>query len=278
MKKSLFALLLCTLLMLCASAGAALNPVADNASLLTQTQADALADTCRALAQQYDLDVIIATTNDSRGMELGAYAADLVDYNQFKTDNIILVIAMDQRKYVCVTTGKGIAAFSDQALESLYDAMESDMRAGDYYSACQTYLRRCEHALAAYQAGDTQWSGTAASGNTQWSGARPRTAFTERMKTAALMALLPAVAIGWSIAAAQKRRMKTSRRQHAAHDYMTGMSMTRARDIFLYTTTVRRKIENNSPPAGHHPSGGSHATFSGSSGRSHGGGGGGRGF
>lgn len=276
MKRKCFALLLSILLLLCAAASAALNPVADNAGLLTQQQAGQLADTCRELAQQYDVDVIIATTNDSRGMELGAYAADLVDYNQFKTDNIILVIAMDQRKYVCVTTGRGIDAFSDQALEGIYDAMESDMRAGDYDGACQTYLKHCERILAAYWAGDTQWGST----YTQWSGtyAQPRAPFVERLKTAVLMALLPAIGIGWIIAAAQKRKMKTACKQHAAHDYMTGMNMTRTRDIFLYTTTVQRKIQNNPPPAGHHSSGGSRSTFSGSSGRSHGGGGGGRGF
>ena len=117
MKKRIFALLLCTLLLCCAAAAAELSRVADRAGLLTSAQVSALNDRCRELSEKYDLDVIIATTNDSRGMELGMYAADLVDYNSFRKDNIILVIAMDQRKYVCVTTGRGIDAFSDQALD-----------------------------------------------------------------------------------------------------------------------------------------------------------------
>lgn len=92
-------MLLCTLLLCCAAA-AELSRVADRAGLLTSAQVSALNDRCRELSEKYDLDVIIATTNDSRGMELGMYAADLVDYNSFRKDNIILVIAMDQRKYV----------------------------------------------------------------------------------------------------------------------------------------------------------------------------------
>lgn len=100
MKKRIFALLLCTLLLCCSAATAELSRVADRAGLLTSTQVSALNDRCRELSEKYDLDVIIATTNDSRGMELGMYAADLVDYNSFRKDNIILVIAMDQRKYV----------------------------------------------------------------------------------------------------------------------------------------------------------------------------------
>ena len=152
MKKRIFALLLCTLLLCCAAA-AELSRVADRAGLLTSAQVSALNDRCRELSEKYDLDVIIATTNDSRGMELGMYAADLVDYNSFRKDNIILVIAMDQRKYVCVTTGRGIDAFSDQALNAIYDAMESDMRAGRYYSACSTYLTRSEGIIDAYANG-----------------------------------------------------------------------------------------------------------------------------
>ena len=95
MKKRIFALLLCTLLLCCAAAAAELSRVADRAGLLTSAQVSALNDRCRELSEKYDLDVIIATTNDSRGMELGMYAADLVDYNSFRKDNIILVIAMD---------------------------------------------------------------------------------------------------------------------------------------------------------------------------------------
>ncbi len=275
MEKRIFALLLCALLLVCTAAAAELNRVADNAGLLSTAQASALNTRCRTLSEQYDLDIIIATTEDSRGMELGQYAASLVDYNDFRTDNIILVIAMDQRKYVCVTTGKGIDAFSDQDLESIYDAMESDMRAGNYSSACNTFLSRCSTILTAYANGTGSYSyyGT---GHAEGS-------FAERLKAGALFALIPAIGIGWLIASAQKSKMKTARRRDSAENYMTGMNLTRERDIYLYTTTVRHRIAQNPPPGGRpgggpHGGGGTHHTFTGGSGARHGGGGGGRGF
>lgn len=264
MKKRIFALLLCTLLLCCAAATAELSRVADRAGLLTSTQVSALNDRCRELSEKYDLDVIIATTNDSRGMELGMYAADLVDYNSFRKDNIILVIAMDQRKYVCVTTGSGQQAFSEEELYAIYD-MESDMRAGRYYSACSTYLNRSEKIIDEYMSrrGEVQ----------QFFDSEPAT-FYERLQMGALFALIPAILIGWIIAAAQKGKMKTARKRDSAESYLTDMNLTRERDIYLYTTTVRHKIENDPPSSG----GSSHSTFSSSSGSSHGGGGSGRSF
>ncbi len=274
MKKRIFALLLCALMLVCTMAAAELNRVADNAGLLSATQVSALSTRCRTLSEQYSLDIIIATTDDSRGMELEQYAATLVDYNDFRTDNIILVIAMDQRKYTCVTTGKGIDAFSDQELESIYDAMESDMRTGNYDSACDTFLSRCSTILKAYANGTGAYS---------YGIVHAERSFAERLKTGALFALIPAVGIGWLIAAAQKSKMKTARRRDSAENYMTGMNLTRERDIYLYTTTVRHRIAQN-PPAGGRPGGGgphggggTHHTFTGSSGARHGGGGG-RGF
>ena len=271
MKKRIFALLLCTLLLCCAAA-AELSRVADRAGLLTSAQGSALNDRCRELSEKYDLDVIIATTNDSRGMELGMYAADLVDYNSFRKDNIILVIAMDQRKYVCVTTGRGIDAFSDQALNAIYDAMESDMRAGRYYSACSTYLTRSEGIIDAYANGSPD-SVYQYYGEGDDVVQEPAT-FYERLQMGALFALIPAILIGWIIAAAQKGKMKTARKRDSAENYLTDMNLTRERDIYLYTTTVRHKIENDPPSSG----GSSHSTFSSSSGSSHGGGGSGRSF
>ena len=65
-----------------------------------------------------------------------------------------------------------------------------------------------------------------------------------------------------------KSQMKTVRRKAAAGDYVEAGSfqLSRRQDIYLYTTTVRRKIESNSGR-----SGGGSSTFRSSSGGSFGG-------
>lgn len=264
MKRMLCCLLL---LFLCMTALAAPARVADNADLLTDQQESALLARADALSEKYAVDVIIATTNDSRGMVLGDYAADLVDYNDFRTANIILTVAMDQRKYVCVTSGRAIYVFSDYTLEAIYDAMESDMRAGNYASAFDTYLTLCDRALEQVENGSMPYD-------------YDQPLDTRSLGEILLMRLgiagVPGIIIGWLIAWSRKKRMNSAVPQRSAHNYMTNMRLTNTRDIYLYTTTTRRRIQSNN--GGHGGHGGGSSTFRGSSGRSHGGGGGGRGF
>lgn len=256
--------LLCVLLLLFITLPALAAPlrVADNANLLSESEESRLLARADELSQRYGLDIIIATTLNSRGMVLGDYAADLVDYNDFSTDNIILVVAMDQRKYVCVTTGYGIHAFTDYGLETIYDAMEDDMRAGDYAAAFDTYLTMCNRILAQAENGEVYDYGMPVIRSTG-----------EVLAMRLGIAGVPGIIVGWLIAWSRKKRMNTAVPQRSAHNYMTNMRLTNTRDIYLYTTTTRRKIETNN--GGH---GGGSSTFRGSSGRSHGGGGGGRGF
>jgi len=260
MKKLLCCFLLALLLF--PTAFSAPLRVADNAGLLTGDEEQKLLTRADEISARYNVDVIIATTNDSRGMVLGDYAADLVDYNDFRTDNIILVVAMDQRKYVCVTTGYGIHAFTDYMLDVIYDEMEDDMVNGHYMQAFDKYLELCDRVLSQAEIGapydynltfDTRSTG-------------------EKLGMRLVFSLIPGFLIAWIIAYSQKRAMKTARAQESAHSYLTDMHLTRQRDIYLYTTTTRRKIESNNG------GGGGSRTFTGSSGRSHGGGGGGRGF
>lgn len=251
-----FVLVLLCLLML-ASSALATNRVADKANLFSPSDLSTISQLCDTISEQYDIDCVVATTNDSRGMSAGMYAADLVDYNGFKKDNVILVIAMDQRKYVAVTTGSCEYTLSDDRLEEIYDAMESSMKNGRYASAVKTALNRIERYL---QMGPDK-------------AALPHhgEGVTERVGKAAVYAVPVALIIGWIIAAVQKGKMNTMRRQEQAVNYTDGVRLNVSRDIYLYTTTVRRRIEQKSSSGG----GGG---FTGSSGTHHGGGGSGRSF
>ena len=79
-----------------------------------------------------------------------------------------------------------------------------------------------------------------------------------------------------------KGQMKTVRRKPDANSYVRDGSfqLTRAQDIYLYTTTTRRKIEsdnnhgNHGSHGSHGGSGGGSSTFTSNSGNSYGGRGG----
>ena len=261
MKKILCCFLL--VLVLLPQAFAAPLRVNDEAALLTNAEVEQLLTLANEISAKHSVDVLVHTTNNSRGMVLGNFAADYVDYNDFSTDNIVLTVAMDQRKYVCVTTGSCIRAFTDYTLDVIYDAIESDMIAGDYAQAFERYLQLCDRVLTQAENGAPYDTNLPLDTRTS----------SEILGIRLLLSLVPGFLIAWIIAASQKRAMKTARAQASAHSYLTNMHLTRQSDIYLYTTTVRHKIESNNGG-----SGGGSRTFSGSSGRSHGGGGGGRSF
>lgn len=253
--------LLMLLVCLCLNAQAAPSRLADNANLLTAGERASLAKRLDEISQKYGVDVVIATTNNTRGMEIGMYAADLVDYNAFKADNIIFVIAMDIREFTCVTTGSCITAFTDDTLERMYDAMQRDMGDGKYAAACDTYIDLCGKVLAQAEKGNPYDVG------------HPLvvTPFIVRFAKGLVISAIPGFLIGWLVARARKKAMKTARPQRSAESYLKSMKLTRERDIYLYTTTTRRLIETSSGGGGGR---GGSSTFRGSSGRSHGGGGG----
>jgi len=261
MKKLLCCFLL-MLLLLPQALGAPLR-VSDEAALLTNNEMQLLLTRADDISAKHNVDVLILTTNDSRGMVLGNFAADYVDYNDFSTNNIVLAVAMDQRKYVCVTTGSCIRAFTDYTLDVIYDTMEDDMIAGNYVQAFDTYLELCDRVLK--QAADGEPFDYNLPLDTRSTG--------EILGMRLAFSLIPGFLIAWIIAYVQKSAMKTARAQESAHSYLTRMNLTRQRDIYLYTTTTRRRIQSDNGGGG-----GGSRTFSGSSGRSHGGGGGGRGF
>ena len=80
--------------------------------------------------------------------------------------------------------------------------------------------------------------------------------------------LLVGLLIGVMVALAFKSQMKTVRRKSGAMSYVRDGSfhLSRQQDIYLYTTTVRRRIEMDS---GRGSGGGSHGSFTGGSGTHH---------
>ncbi len=140
-------LTLCLVMLLLVCPALAENRVADRAELFTASELSSITTLCNTISNNYNIDCVVATTNDSRGMEIGQYAADLVDYNHFKENNVILVIAMDVRNYTLVTSGTCMSKLPDSVLEGIYDAMDRDMRNGKYGSAVKTALNRIDSAM-----------------------------------------------------------------------------------------------------------------------------------
>ena len=245
MKKKLFALLFAVVL--CVSFVLPVNAandtrLVDNAQLLTSSEAAELESRLDEISERQKFDVVVHTTNGTNGQYIEDYADDYYDYNGYgfgsDYDGCILVIDMAGRDWWISGCGRGEKNIDSSTIDMIGDEMSSYLSSGDYYNAMVIYANRCDEYC---NGGPYNW----------------------------FFGILFSLVIGFGIALiavlVMKGKLKSVRRQPAAHDYLVAgsMNVTLSRDMFLYRNVTRRaKPKENS---------GSHTS---SSGRSHSGGGG----
>ena len=128
--------------------------VFDEAGLLSQEQVIKLEAEANDLADTYNMDIVITTTNNTDGKSSREYADDYFDYGGFgvgnEFDGILFLIDMDNREAYISTSGIGIKYLTDERIESVLDEVfESGLSNGDYFGASlgflngtKTYLQR----------------------------------------------------------------------------------------------------------------------------------------
>lgn len=261
-------ILLCSLLLclLCVPALADTERVVDEAHLFSTGEETLLQDQIDRIRTQYDMDVAIVTKNSIGFRSPGLYAADYYDEMGYgvgpSRDGLIFLISMGERDYFTATHGKAIRIFTDYGLDSIHNHMVSDLSRGFYYDAMETYLADVEQFLADFEQTGVPYD---------WGTSRSLESPMDRMLSVAPLIFFVALAIGLIVAFSLKGQLKTVRKKQNATSYVTEGSfrLTRSQDIYLYTNTVRRKIETNNG-GGH----GGSSTFRSSGGGSFGGRGG----
>ena len=280
MKKFLIVLL--ALLLVCAPALAYNSDfVVDDAELLTDSQESELESKLQELYENYHFQIVVHTTRSSGYQSLDMYAADFYDENGYgygaSCDGLIFAVDMAKREYVTVTTGSGMALFSDYDIARVEEMMVDDLSEGNYARAFDRYADGAEDVISApvtyggysnygyYDDGvyyDEYGMQVYVDVYRHLSPAQRAGEILPGILIAA--AVITAITLGVMISG-----MKTARKKNQAMDYMTHVNLTRQSDIYLYTTERRRKIQTQN---NHHGSSGGHSSFRGSSGRSHGGG------
>lgn len=271
--------LLLSLLLLIALPALADNRVFDDADLLSPSEETALNDTIAGIYATHHFDVVLHTTPSTFGKSVRMYAADYYDQGGFgygaEGDGLIFVLSMAERDYYTVTTGSGIRIFTDYGIDRIGEDIVGYLSDGDYYGAMTRYLADVERFIvqATREEGDVS-DDQPFRDYTPYDYDTPVTlrAPAERLAAVAPVILVAAFVIALIVVLIMRAGMKTARRKTSAGDYVVpgSLNLTRREDIYLYTTTVRTKIESNNSGGGR----GGSSTFSGGGGRSHGGGGG----
>ena len=128
--------------------------VYDDAFLFSDSQIQDLEDRANALSDEFNLDIVITTTDDAQGKSSRDYADDYFDYGGFgrgtEYDGILFLIDMDNREAYISTTGIGIRYLTDERIERVLDRVfDSGLSNGDYYGAAMGFLSKTEEYLVA---------------------------------------------------------------------------------------------------------------------------------
>lgn len=234
-----------------------INPVVDDAKLLSQDERDKLIVDIEKFRENYNMDAVIVTSNDLEGKPPMDYADDYYDYNGYglgdKNSGILLLIDMDDRRIWISTSGDAIEYFTDNRIDSIIGDISKYLSNGEYFDACNIFLTDIQYYI---------------------DNGVPEGQYTYSEEEHTLKIVLVALGVATVVAGITCIVVVNSYKNSksvSSVNYVDNNSIvfTKRRDTFINTFTTRTKIERN-----HSSSGGRSSTHRSSSGNTHGGGGG----
>ena len=232
------------LFVLCIPVKANEQKVNDMAGLLTADEEEKLQDGMAEVAEKHQCDVVLVTTDSCRGKSPQDYTDDYYYQSGYgygdDLDGIILMVSMGERKFHFATRGKAISIFTDYGLERMDELISGDLTAGNYYDAFAKYISLANEFMKEAEKN------------------RPYDVDHKYSEPMAMWLRL-CIAFGVGIVAAGIvllvlfLQLKSVAPNDKAQEYVRSGSfhITRAKDLFLYRTVSRRKIErDNDGPGG----------------------------
>lgn len=245
---------LCLLVSFAVSAYAADPRLADEAWLLSGTEAAQIEGMLDAISNRQGVDLVIVTVDDTGGKSPMDFADDYYDYNDYGADGILLLVSMEDHDWWVSTTGYGITAVTDAGLEYISDRFVPYLSDEEYATAFEVFAQLCDEFITQAKTGDPYDSHNL-----------PKDPFETGINL--VIALVIGLVAALIATGSMKSKLKTVRQQVKADDYVAAgsMQLNYSRDFHLYTNISRREKPQSSSGSSTHTS---------SSGATHGGGGG----
>lgn len=241
---------------------AAETRVFDKANLLDSAQIEQLEEQIQILQNEYDIDIVLLTTNDTQGKSSLAYAEDFYDAS-FPEDGMIMLIDMQHREVQISFSGSMLSYFTDDRQEQILDEVTPNLKDGNYFTSFSTFLTKTQYFIDA---------------------GVPENQYFVKEKTLMDrviwlgMALVVAIPLAFLVSYfLTKRKTKVGRNITLAYAAATQLNSSTSLDInqdqFINAVTTKVYVEPPRPSSGG-SSGGSHGsgrttTHTSSSGRTH---------
>ena len=151
-KKSFLFVILCALLsFVCPVFGAEVPVVTDTsvkvydeAGLFKDDEETILNERSKKIVENYNMDVVILTVEDTGEKTAEAYAEDFYDENGFGVgenhDGIIMIIDMGGRTRWMVTTGSAIDIFTDYYIDAIWEDVTPYLSEGAYFEGAEEFI------------------------------------------------------------------------------------------------------------------------------------------
>ena len=231
--------------------------VVDNADLLTQTEENELSEKLQDISDELQFDVVVVTTNSIGSKTATECADDYFDYNGYgrgsNNDGALFLVDMGDRKWAISTSGYGIEAIVDSALDDMEEEIVPYLKSGDYDGAFN------EFADLTYDIVNDAKNGKSYSNST--------TSTTKNHKnigTNLIVAFSIGAGISLIIILVYRSKLKPVKFQKEAKEYIVpgSFNLRRSDDVFLYFNITKVPIPKNNDSD---DSGSFHSSSSGSS-------------
>ena len=229
--------------------------VTDNAGVLDPTEVELLNQRLRNVEQAHKIKIGVSFVRSVGGRDMVTAADELLDQNFANGVNggIVLLIAMDKRRYELSTDSRMIERITDRdGIPFLKDKFKPSLSAGNYYAAANSFIDGVDELMTYYET-----NGTAYGVQRAPDGLDPMAA-----GLAAVLALFIGVAVRSSLIGS----MSNIRHALAAIDYLKKdtVKLTENRDTFLFMNVQRRARGGGRRSGGGGHGGGGHGGGGGS--------------
>ena len=231
--KKLFALLAAALLCMALTlpAGAAAPLVRDECGVFDSDTLADLEEQAESASDGHDVDVYFLVVDDIGDADQRDYAKNYYISNGLgygdEQSGILFLLAVGSRKYVTITYGGGVTAFTDYRIAQIEDKIVPMLSDGSYYKASDTYIEMCADTLDFY----------ADKGAPLDSGNDPAKGWIKWVFVFVIPLAVASIVCGIFYA-----QMKTANEQTHANAYMPaeGLALSVVEDTYTHTTETER--------------------------------------
>jgi len=215
----LAALLMLAVLALPGMAAAPL--VRDEMGLFDADTYNELEQSAEAASSGHDCDVYFLVVNDigdanQRDFAKNYYVNNGLGSGEGKS-GILFLLAVGSRKYVTITYGGGVTAFTDYRIEQMEDDIVPKLSDGDWAGAARTYIEMADYTLDYYAEHGEPID----------------------VDNGLLFVIGIPAAIAAGVCLVFYHQMKTAKEKTEADDYMPGLKLRVKRDVYTHTTQTR---------------------------------------